>query len=257
MSLDKWSLKTREGEQNRLCVLQQFTLVGQKPKSLTSSLLKKLTGKQEKQNKTRERNLRNFSCLFCWIVPARFSPSAPLFKTEEIVHLCLWRTQRTFLRRWDGRDKASKRPSSPSCSFPPNISELFTSSCPKLPLQFHSLQFTLHSGGDNTCLASACLGWNSLWTWGQVTEGRISRCRDGLEKSQKHEAPSLHHPGEINLLCGGELKQLGNAYSWCSTSDPVKRCKYLDFNFIGYDKYKISISFFLKKGNIKIGKPPT
>lgn len=25
MSLDKWSFKTREGEQNRLCVLHQFT----------------------------------------------------------------------------------------------------------------------------------------------------------------------------------------------------------------------------------------
>lgn len=144
-------------------------------------------------------------------MPATFpvsAPGLPLFRTEVLLHLCLWRAQRMLVRRRDGREKASERPSSPSCSFPPNISELFTSSDPRLPLQFHSLQLTLRSGGDNTCLASACLGWNTLWTWGRVTEpteGRISRCRDGLErKSQNHEAPSLHHPGGINLLCGGD-----------------------------------------------------
>lgn len=73
--------------------------------------------------------------------------------------------------------------------------------------------------------------------------GSLSPQREGFpaaetswkNKSQKHrEAPSLHHPGETNLLLlwRRRLKQLGNAYSWCSTSDPVKRCKYLDFNCI-------------------------
>lgn len=52
-----------------------------------SGLLKKLTGKQGKQNKTRDRKLRNFLCLFCWTVPATFplsAPGLPLFKTEVI-----------------------------------------------------------------------------------------------------------------------------------------------------------------------------
>lgn len=62
MSLDKWSLKTSEGEQNRLRVLlHQFTLVDQKLKSPMLSLLKKLTAQQGKQSKTGDRKLRNFS----------------------------------------------------------------------------------------------------------------------------------------------------------------------------------------------------
>lgn len=41
----------------------------------------------------------------------------------------------------------------PSVLFSQNSSELFTYSYPELPLPFHSLQLTLHSAGDNTCLA--------------------------------------------------------------------------------------------------------
>lgn len=144
-------------------------------------------------------------------MPATFPAPALgffLFKTEVILHLCLRRAQRTLLRRWDGREKASERPSSPSCSFAPNISELFTSSYPKLPLQFHSLQFILHPGGDNTCLALSMFRLEhhlNVRPGHRAHRGKDFQTQRGLEnKSQKHEALSLHHPREINLLCKGD-----------------------------------------------------
>lgn len=55
-------------------------------------------------------------------------------------------------------EKNQARGLPPPPAFFHQISPVIYISCPRLPLQFHSLQFTLHSGGDNTYLASACLG---------------------------------------------------------------------------------------------------
>lgn len=169
-----------------MCVLHQFTLVDEKPKSPMSSLLKKLTGKQGKQNKTRDRNLRNFSVssaemclqhLLCLLLVysslrQKWFPPLLVRSTEDVTEEM-------------ERQRKIKQKFLPLLLFSTKYLELFTSSWPRLPLQFHSLQFALHSGGDHTCLASAGLGWNTPWTWGQVTEpteGRISRGRDRIRE---------------------------------------------------------------------------
>lgn len=258
-------LKNKRGRTNRLCVLHQFTWVDEKPKSPMSSLLKKWTGKQGKQNKTRDRNLRNFSVSSDEMCLQHF--------------LCLLLVYSSLRQKWSSTFACEEHR---GCYRGDGMAEENQArGPPPPPALFHQISWVISILLSQTPPPVSQLAVYSAFSWRQhmsnfsmfglehplnVRPGhRAHRGKDfQMQRQDRKQEPetwgSISPPPWRNqpALWRRQLKQLGNAYSWCSTPDPVKRCKYLDFNFTSYDKYKISISFFFFfKGNIKIGKPPT